>query len=158
MKGKHYAAAAILACICGSSAVNAQAIPNRLSGIKSLKCEFSASAVGKWQKGEAVSQAKSGGLLSFSIDRIDTDDGSARFIGIAAPPADILAQLRGWVVHFVDARPDGGLNVTTVFSQESRDRKLKAVYMRTSYLPIDLPGFQAEPEVAQYYGECEAGR
>jgi hypothetical protein len=58
----------------------------------------------------------------------------------------------------MDIRPEGSLTITTVFSQESRNRKLKAVYTRTDYLPISMPGFASQPEVSQQYGECEAGR
>jgi hypothetical protein len=57
----------------------------------------------------------------------------------------------------MDIRPAGGLNITSVFQQVSRDQKLKAVYTRVDYLPISLPGYITQPEVSQHYGECEVG-
>jgi hypothetical protein len=132
--------------------------PNRLTGIRRLTCQFTAAAGGAWQNGEAQARVKTTGTLRLEITSIDTDDGSAEVSGGASPHAHVVAQLRGWTLHFLDAEPDGGLNVTTVFSQETRPRRLKAVHTRTKYLPISVPGFEAEPEVSQYYGECEIGQ
>ena len=147
----------LLACfVLPTAVVHAQGDPpNKLPALKRLKCQFSTSAAGAWQNGEVQARVKSAGMLSFEIDSIDTDDGSARFVGLSSEPAHIIAQLRGWTLHFMDARPDGSLYITTVFSQESRPRTLKAVYTRTSYLPVSIPGFAAEPEASQYYGQCE---
>ena len=52
----------------------------------------------------------------------------------------------------------GSVNITTVFSQEARDKKMKAVHSRHDYLQMSLPGFVSEPTVSQYYGECETGQ
>jgi len=129
--------------------------PNRLPGVKRLKCQFTASAGGSWTNGEPQARVKNTGVLSVEFSEIDTDESSARTGSVASGTNHIVAQLRGWTLHFLDAEPDGGLNVTTVFSRESRDKKLKAVHTRTKYLPISVPGFVAEPEASQYYGECE---
>ena len=52
----------------------------------------------------------------------------------------------------------GALRMTTVFGQESKPGRLKAVHTRTDYLRISMPGYESEPTVGQYYGDCEAGR
>ena len=67
----------------------------------------------------------------------------------------VTVKLTGSNIHFIDMRAGGAVTLTTVFSQESKDKKLKAVHTRTDYLQMSLPGFVSEPEVAQYYGDCE---
>ena len=48
-------------------------------------------------------------------------------------------------LHVLDVRPDGALTVTTVFAQESREGRLKAVHSRI-------------PDSSQYYGDCSFTR
>jgi hypothetical protein len=50
--------------------------------------------------------------------------------------------LTGSNLYVLDVGP-GGVALTTVFSQESRDKRLKAVHTRTA------------PDVAHLAGECE---
>jgi hypothetical protein len=128
---------------------------NALAKIKSLKCVFPVYASGSWKSGEPQAVAKTG-QLSIQIDAIDVQDGSARFVG-AGESSHIIAQLSGWSLHFLETGNTGGVNITTVFSQESRDKKMKAVHSRHDYLQMSLPGFVSEPTVSQYYGECEVG-
>lgn len=61
-------------------------------------------------------------------------------------------------MHFLEVSRGGRLGITTVFAQYTTGERLKAVHSRTDYLPIDLPGFRSEPEVAMYFGDCEATR
>ena len=129
---------------------------NPLAKIKSLKCVFEAYATGAWKNGEPLAQAKTG-QLSIQIDSIDTQDGSARFVGVGEA-AHIVVQLSGWSLHFLETGNTGSVNVTTVFTQKSRGAKLKAVHSRHDYLEMSMPGFTSEPTVSQYYGECEAGQ
>ena len=68
---------------------------------------------------------------------------------------DVNVQVYGWNIHFLEAGASGRMAITTVFAQTSTGNKLKAVHSRTDYLPIDLPGFKSQPEVAQFYGDCE---
>jgi hypothetical protein len=129
---------------------------NALGKIKSLKCVFPVYASGSWKNGEPQAQAKMG-QLSIQIDSIDVQDGSARFVG-AGESSHVIAQLSGWSLHFLETGNTGGVNITTVFSQEARDKKMKAVHSRHDYLQMSLPGFVSEPTVSQYYGECETGQ
>jgi len=128
---------------------------NALSKVKTLKCVFPVYASGSWKNGEPQAQSKTG-QLSIQIDSIDVQDGSARFVG-AGEAAHINVQLSGWSLHFLETGNTGSVNITTVFSQESRAKKIKAVHSRHDYLQMSLPGFVSEPTVTQYYGECEVG-
>jgi hypothetical protein len=99
-------------------------------------------------------------MLTFKIDEINIEDGSARFIAAAPgphPEEEIIVRLSGSNLHFMDIRPDGELNVTTVFAKASRSPRLRAVYTHTAYVQFALPNDLAEPEVSQRYGECEIG-
>jgi hypothetical protein len=128
---------------------------NALAKVKSLKCVFPVYSSGSWKNGEPQVQAKTG-QLSIQIDSIDVQDGSARFVG-AGESSHVIAQLSGWSLHFLETGTTGSVNITTVFSQEARDKKMKAVHSRHDYLQMSLPGFVSEPTVSQYYGECETG-
>ena len=142
----------------GTPAAQAPQAP-QLDTIKSLSCTFPISVAGSWDKntGEAQVQIKKAGVLTFKFDQIDVSESSARFVGPTAAPEHIVAQLRGPNLFFMDIRAGGTLAITSVFGQVSHDQKLKAVYTRSDYLPISLPGYVSVPEVSQHYGECEVG-
>jgi len=156
------AAIGLLAVLGGHSEASAQtpAAPpgsppaNPLSSVKALACTFPVSTAGAWESGEATAQVKRGTPLSFRFTDIDTQESTADVVGMASV-SHVIAQLSGWNLHFLDIRPTGSLTITTVFAQESREKKLKAVHTRTDYLPAAIPGFIARPDVFQYYGECE---
>ena len=156
MANSRLAAGAVLALVLAAGSAQAQnTAPNALTGIKNLKCSFSIGATGTWQKdGEAVAQIKKGPLTSFEYRDIDTTESTANVVGLAST-GHVVAQLFGANLHFLEMRSTGSLMLTTVFTQESRDKKLKAVYTRADYLPIAIPGFVTQPEVSQQYGECE---
>jgi len=128
---------------------------NPLASIKSLKCSFSTSSTGVWKSGAPEVQLKSD-PISFDVDSIDTQEGSARLI--TAEPTYLTALLTASSIHFMERTLQGSLTITTVFSIESTPGKLRAVRSRHEYLKISLPGFASEPAVWQYYGECIAGR
>ena len=129
---------------------------NPLREITSLSCTFSLQASGSWVDGEPSAAVKQAGVLSLRFIDIDTAESTAEVVGVSSN--DIVVQLSGWNLHFLDIRPAGSLSITTVFGQESRDGKLKAVHSRTDYLPVSIPGFAAQPDAFQYYGECEIGQ
>src|SRR5688572_21405143 len=128
-----------------------------LSTIKTLKCTFSVSAVGGWKNGEPEGQIKTGGTVSVQFVEIDTQDGSAQMAGSGAAE-DIVLQASAWNMHFLEVARSGRLTMTSVFAQESKPGRLKAVHTRTDYLKISMPKFESEPTAAQYYGDCEVGR
>jgi hypothetical protein len=156
MRNRLLVAAGVLGFVAGvSSTVHAQnSAPNVLTGIKNLKCSFSISASGSWVNGEAQAAIKKGPLTTFEYREIDTTESTANVVGLASS-GHVVAQLFGANLHFLEMRSTGSLMLTTVFTQESRDKKLKAVYTRADYLPLSIPGFANAPEVSQHYGECE---
>lgn len=155
MGNRHVSAGVLAVSLATTGALHAQtAPPNPLAAIKNLKCSFSISASGTWQKGEPQAQIKTGPLTTFQYTEIDTAESTANVVGLASS-GHVVAQLYGANLHFLEMRSTGSLILTTVFAQESRDKKLKAVHTRADYLPISIPGFVTTPEVSQHYGECE---
>jgi hypothetical protein len=127
-----------------------------LMTIKTLDCTFSVSAIGSWKGGEPTGTIKSGGTVSVKLEEISAQDGSARMPG--NPPIELVLQASVWNLHFLDVERSGRLIMTTVFGQESRNGRLKAVHTRTDYLKISMPNFESEPTASQYYGDCAVGR
>ena len=122
---------------------------------RSLKCSFLTSAAATWQAGEPRVQVKNASdPFVLTLTDIDAQEGTAQAAGLGAL-AHVTVKLAGANLHFLDIRPAGSLAITTVFSQESRNGRLKAVHSRTDYL--GMPGFPAEPTMSQYYGDCEVG-
>lgn len=135
-------------------------VTGNLDSIKKMTCTFSLLASGTWTAGVArasVNQAEKPLVLRF--DTIDVDGGTAEaygaFVGveIASP---ILVQRFGEGLQFTQMLRSGPLYATTVFNQEGRPGKLKAVHLRHESSAVAVPGFTSTPE--QYYGECEAAR
>jgi hypothetical protein len=102
-----------------------------LQSLKRLKCAF---------------PGKPGDPL-VSIDKIDTDEGTAEIVGFFRRGDYVNIKLVGSNLHFLDVGIDGGLTVITVFAKETHDGRLQAVYSRAGY-----------PDAAQYTGDCEATR
>jgi len=162
LMNRRVGALAVLSCLFlpavpGSYAQAPAPAPN-LGLIKSLNCTFPLSVSTIWDAaGDPQVQVKKVPVLTFQIDEIDTQEGSARMLGVASG-SHVTASLSGANLHIMDIRATGSLTITTIFGQESRDGKLKAVHTRTDYLRYSVPGFVSQPEVSQHYGECEAGR
>jgi hypothetical protein len=127
-----------------------------LEAVTSLTCSFPSSTAAIWKNGEPqVVVQKPGDLFTLSIIDIDVQEGTAQAIGLGAP-AHITVKLVGANLHFLDIRPTGALAITTVFSEESHDRRLKAVHSRSDYVGSAMPG-SGPPAVSQYYGDCKVG-
>jgi hypothetical protein len=83
-----------------------------------------------------------------SFDKIDTDDGTAETAGFfRRHEQNVNVKLVGSNLHFLDMALDGGLTVVTVFAKETHDGRLQAVYSHA-----------ANPDAAQYMGDCEPSR
>jgi hypothetical protein len=126
-----------------------------LAGARSIACEFPVAVMTEWVNGEPQPRITRTTTLTISFDQIDVQESSARAVYSTAGPEPIVAQLSGANLHFVDIKPSGSLSITTVFAQESHPMRLKAVYTRTDYLPVEIPGFATAPEVSQRFGECQ---
>lgn len=150
---KYAAAGALVSWLLATGAGQAQT-PNPLAAIRALKCTFPISASGTWKEGQPTALIKNGPVMAFQYTDIDTAESTANVVGLSSS-GHVVAQLFGANLHFLEMRSTGSLMLTTVFSQETGPRKLKAVYTRADYLPISIPGFTNTPEVSQHYGECE---
>jgi hypothetical protein len=154
---------AAVACLALAGVLTAHAqIPeknpdrNPLATLKSLKCSFPVSAAGSWKDGVPQPPQARSEEISFDVDSIDAQEGSARLV--AAEPVYITALLTASSIHFMERTLQGSLTVTTVFSLEGTQGKLRAVRSRHDYLKMSLPGYVSEPTVSQHYGECAPGR
>jgi hypothetical protein len=144
----------ILGTAAGAQTASAQEPAEKLLNARAVNCTFTTMASGTWNGGAAVAETKAS-KFSLGFDQIDTDQGTARVIG-AFGPSDIIVRFSAGTLHFVQAFREGPLYATTIFPQEPRDGKLKAVHTRHEYTEVRLPGFTSRPE--QYYGECEIVR
>jgi hypothetical protein len=61
-----------------------------------------------------------------TIDKIDTDEGTAEFVGFFRRGDNVNVKLVGSNLHFLDVGIDGGLIVVTVFAKETHDGRLQA--------------------------------
>ena len=123
---------------------------NPLDGITGLKCSFPVAVSGRWKDWMPKADLEQGPPLTLVIDEIDIDGGTAR-IGTTHTTA-LLTQNS---VHFMERTMAGSLTMITVLSQKSPKGTLRAVRSRHDYLQMSIPGFVAEPNVSQHYGECE---
>ena len=131
----------------------------RLDNVIALSCTFLTSTQVQWAKDGTIGariRPVGGATLSVKVQNIDTSGGLAEIV--SPQKADALVQQYGWNLHVMEASRSGQMRMLTVFGRESTMGKLKAVYSRTDYLPIDLPGFVTDPDAVQYYGECEVTR
>lgn len=123
----------------------------RLTKATTLKCTFSAMAIGDWKTGEALATIKPA-KLAVGFNAVDTQEGTAEVVGDSGK-SHITVRVLGSYLHFMQLDPYGALYVTTVFDTETRGGKLQAAHSRHEYTAISLPGLTSRPE--QYYGECE---
>ena len=161
MSLKHHVAVVALTAL-GLAAAGAQPRSQTVTGadlrnVTALKCTFSISSRANWKDDVPVPSVRKTGLLTIDIKEINAAGGSA-VVGISSGNHDVTVQLDGRNLHFLEANRGGRIAMTTVFADYSTGTRLKAVHSRADYLPIDLPNFKSEPEIAQYYGDCEATR
>lgn len=156
------------AAFCAGAPVVLSALPAQapvpasspLGGVKSLSCSFRIQAIGTWTAGVPkadVAPAKR--AVSLRFDGIDVESGTASssgaFVGVEIAVPIIVQRITG-ALQFTQMLRAGPLYATTVFEQENRPGKFKAVHSRHETAPIAVPGFTWTPE--QYYGECEAAK
>jgi hypothetical protein len=122
----------------GSSPVVA---PEVLEAIERLDCAFTASARGNWSGGAPRVQTTNAGQVDVSLSDIDVLEGSAT-IRAEKRTASISVRSDRSNLYFLDPGSDGIATLTTVFSQETRPGRLKAVHTRTGRV------------AAQLYGDC----
>lgn len=117
--------------------------PVQLKSVKSLTCSFPASAKAVWQNGEPqVRVGQAPDKLTLTISDVNLDEETATIAGPGGR-STVNAKLSGSNLYFLDLRPNGAAFLTTVFAQESKDKRLKAAHAQTA------------PDVVQYFGDCE---
>jgi hypothetical protein len=124
----------------------------RLASVKSVACTFRAVAKGNWTKTGEPQGEVSKSDLAIGFEQINTDEGTAVAVGRFGP-ADITVRFAVSTLHLVQSFNEGPLYVTSIFSDETPDRRFKAVHTRHEFTEVSLPGFTSRPE--QYYGTCE---
>ncbi len=122
-----------------------------LEAITGLECRFSAGARGSWTDGRAESATLPGGSLELAFTDIDSASGSAVIEG-PRDHIELTVRVVGSNMHLLDIRPAGALGITTVFTEESRDGRLKAVHSQSDF--GSGRGVATPPVATQYYGDC----
>ncbi|NOT44736.1 MAG: hypothetical protein HOP14_09055 [Acidobacteria bacterium] len=150
---------ALLALLLLAPAVAAQNIPvAELATITALDCTFPIWTGTTWKEGVPDPQVRTSSTLSLRFDDIDTQDGLARQAAGPGGEAELVVQLYGWNLHLLDTNRAGRMAITTVFGQVSREGRLKAVHTRSDFIATEMGSFRSQPELAQYYGDCEVTR
>jgi len=161
LKNRGAAGMAVLTAIMVLIAADVRAQSRKevnLSDIKTLKCTFPTSMIAVWKDGVPEPRVRATSVLVMEINEIDTAGGSAIVGSVSNGNHDVSVQVYGWSLHVLEASRSGRIGMTTVFAQHSTGERLKAVHTKTDYLPVELPNYRSEPQVVQYYGDCEAGR
>jgi hypothetical protein len=134
-----------------TSAVTQRGDPaERLSGAKTVRCEFSTMASGDWKGGVpqgTIKQAK----MSLRFENVDADGGTAQAIGQFGP-SDVNVRVTTSSLHFLQSFREGPLYLTTLIGRPAPDGRMLAVHTRHEYTDVSLPGYTSRPE--QYYGLC----
>ena len=124
---------------------------DQLAAATSMECEFWLTADAGWKDDQPYAEVKRVSPIKIGFSEIATDEGTAQMTGDFGAVA-ILAQLTGDKLHFLQMYREGPLYVTTVFADQGRPGRLKAVQSRHEFITVSLPGFTTKP--AQYYGDC----
>jgi hypothetical protein len=152
-------AALVLALSAANPGLGAQTLrEGELANIKALKCTFPVSTVVMWKDGVPEPRVRTTEPLAIEINEIDAADGSAIVGPADTGNPDVSVQVYGWNIHFLEVSRGGRIGVTTVFAQISTGDRLKATHTRTDYVDSSQPTVKSEPEVAMFYGDCEARR
>src|SRR5262249_52954601 len=123
---------AALMTITGTA--SAQPPRGRLAGAKSLDCRFTTQASGVWKNGAPQADTKAA-TLSLQFEDIDTEEGTARVIGLFGP-SDIIVRVSDETLHLIQSFRQGPLYATTVFAKETQSGRFQAVHSRHEWTPI----------------------
>lgn len=129
----------------------AQSAHGQLAAAKSIDCRFTTQAVATWKNGLPQIEVKPS-TLTLRFESINTDDGTARVVGMFGP-SDIIVRLSEDTLHLIQSFREGPLYATTVFPKETQPGRFQAVHTRHEWTAVALPGYTSSPE--QYYGDCQ---
>jgi hypothetical protein len=148
---KYLAVVVAVFAVILTDTLHAQTAHARFAGAKSIDCRFTSQAVGTWKNGAPQIEVKPS-TLSLRFDGINTDDGTARVVGMFGP-SDIIVRLSEDTLHLIQSFREGPLYATTVFPKETQPGRFQAVHTRHEWTAVALPGYTSSPE--QYYGDCQ---
>lgn len=134
----------------GAQAPAAQA---SLATVKTLQCSLTQHTVVTWKSGEPQADAKPI-QMSLRYEDVDTDDGTARFVG-ASGRADVAVRFVRDSLTFIHSATDGSVALTSVARSAPKGRWL-AVHTRHEFSETSADGTTIGP--AQYYGTCAVER
>lgn len=145
------AAVVVLFATIVADPLQAQSAHDRLAGAKAINCRFTTNVVAAWKNGVPQVDVKPS-TLSLRFESINTDDGTARVVGMFGP-SDIIVRLSEDTLHLIQSFREGPLYATTVFPKETQSGRFQAVHTRHEWTAVALPGYTSSPE--QYYGDCQ---
>ena len=95
-------ALAIAGLLTVSSSRAAQQDKGKLAAARSIKCAFSAMALGSWGKEQAEAKIKPA-TLTLQFDAINTDEGSAELRSSFGGKYDIVVRYAEGYLHFIQS-------------------------------------------------------
>ena len=122
---------------------------DQLLRAKSVRCQFNEGTTASWDGGKPrLERGKAGEGTTSTFDSIDVKEGRARLITRAgAGDVAVISTLIG--VTFIESVENGGLNITTVFTQyvKAAGERFIAVFSKH----VDVFG----PLPSQWHGTCQ---
>lgn len=157
--------AALIAGTVGTTTLDAQRrrrsgadilrVSPRLSMVTALTCTFPVAAGGAWPDGQPRADVTTVDTFTLKFFQVDAADATANAVGLG-DTSEVIVRLVGDNLHFLDVRQNGAIALTTVFDQETRAGRLKAVLSRSEFFGANgAPG--QLPQVSQWYGDCAQG-
>jgi hypothetical protein len=120
--------------------------PEVLEAVVRLDCVFTSAATGNWTGERPLAQtATNADRLDVSLSNINVADGTAT-LRADRRTASISVRSDRSNLYFLDPGADEMVTLTTVFAQEARPGRLKAVQTRTGRVAM------------QWYGDCAVDR
>jgi hypothetical protein len=145
MKNAFVVAVSVIVAFHCSKCLASEERVDRLIAAKSLKCQFTFGAAGKW-KGDKIKIEKVSDDWTMYFDSIDLKNNKARLIGsVGATDVTAIPSLQG--IHFLEQTDSGNIMLTTVFFD---NEKGIANYIAVTSRHIAL--FGSAPMPQQYHG------
>jgi hypothetical protein len=148
-------AAAAAAVAAAQSASQMTELNPAFTGTTSVSCTFTLRTISRWNGDQPAAETKPATLTLKFVD-LDIDEGTGRVaVTNGTGSGQLIVKAENGNLHFVQLFLAGALHVTTIFTNEIKDGKAKAVHSRHEFTPVELPGFTSRPE--QWVGSCEPG-
>ena len=139
-----------LAIASPTALAQSRELQQRLAAAKRVECTFTTLATGDWQGATPQASVKTAEHEAEFHD-INVDEATAESSSVYGDSFISVRYAAGYL-HFLQISDVGPLFVTTVFPQETKNGRLKAVQVRLEYAATTLPGFATRPEM--YFGDC----